>query len=628
MDTPKPVPITEAKYKARNKTHNRHKIVTVFFLCTAMFILLIGRLAYLMVYQSEHYTEKARQLHERERSIKAARGRIIDANGTVIADNKTVCTVSVIYSQISDPEEVIKVLSRELNLSPEFIRSRVEKYTAIERIKSNVDKETGDRIREMGLDGVKIDDDYKRYYPYGSLASKVLGFTGADNQGIIGLEVKYEDYLKGTAGTILTVTDAKGIEISEAGENRIEPISGNDLHLSLDINIQSYATQLAMQVLENKAADSVSMIIMNPNNGEIIAMVDVPEFDLNNPFALPEEYSGLELTTKETQDILNRLWRNSCINDTYEPGSAFKIMTVAAALEEGVVSKSDTFGCPGYVMVEDRRIRCHKVGGHGHQTFTEVTMNSCNPAFVNMGMRLGIDVFYSYFNDFGLLKKTGIDLPGEANTIMHKEENMKAVELATVSFGQSFQITPIQMAVTTASLINGGNRITPHFAVKSVNNTSGMAREAASESEVTKIIPEEEIFMYPYTEGIISDEVGEILQEILEQVVEGGTGRNAYVEGWHVAGKTATSQTLPRGSGRYIASFVAFAPAADPQILAMVIINNPQGVYYGGQVAAPVIRILFENILPYYCEGKVEQGESKADVITRNLIIDQSDITD
>jgi stage V sporulation protein D (sporulation-specific penicillin-binding protein) len=576
------------KVATRNKTHNRHKIVIVFFLCIAVFLLLTGRLAYLMVYRSEHYTARAKSLHERERSIKAARGRIIDATGTVIADNKTVCTISVIHNQITDPELVISTLSRELGLSEEFVRRRVEKYTSIERIRSNVDKSVGDKIRDLGLDGVKVDDDYKRYYPYGSLASKVLGFTGGDNQGIIGLEVKYEEYLKGTPGLILTVTDAKGVEISTAGEDRIEPVSGNDLHISLDINIQSYATQLALQVMENKDADSVSIIVMNPKNGEIIAMVDVPEFDLNNPFTLPIEYSETELTPEETQNILNGIWRNSCINDTYEPGSAFKIMTAAAGLESGVLSVSDTFGCPGYIMVEDRRMRCHKPGGHGGQTFSEATKNSCNPAFVTVGLRLGVDNFYHYFEQFGLLKKTGIDLPGEASTIMHKRENMKTVELATVSFGQSFQVTPIQMAVTAASLVNGGNRITPHFAIKSVSPES------------------EEVFMYPYTADIISDATNEILQEVLELVVSDGTGRNAYVEGWHIAGKTATSQTLPRGSGKYIASFVAFSPADDPQILAIVIINNPQGIYYGGQVAAPVVRHLFENILPYYMELSVK----------------------
>jgi len=616
--------------KARTKTHNRHKIVISFFLCAAVFLLLVGRLFYLMVFQSEHYTERAKQLHERERSIKAARGRIIDATGTVIADNKTVCTISVIYNQVTDREEVIRVLSRELDLSPDFVRKRVEKYSSIERIRSNVDKATGDKIREFGLNGVKIDDDYKRYYPYGSLASKVLGFTGGDNQGIIGLEVKYEDYLKGTAGTILTVTDAKGIEISTAGEQRVEPVSGNDLHLSLDMNIQSYATQLCMQVMENKQADSVSLIVMNPKNGEIIAMADVPEFDLNNPFSLPAEYNEITLTAEEKQNVLNKLWRNSCISDTYEPGSTFKIMTAAAGLEDGVVSLSDSFGCPGFIMVEDRRIRCHKAGGHGHQTFTEATMNSCNPAFVNIGMRLGIENMYNYFEKFGLLTKTGIDLPGEAGTIMHKKENMKAVELATVSFGQSFQITPIQMAVTVASLVNGGNRVTPHFAVKSVSSVGGGQIADSEAKEQNYETPAEEVFMYPYTENIISDSVGEILQSVLEQVISDGTGRNAYVEGWHVAGKTATSQTLPRGSGRYISSFIGFAPADDPEILAMVIINNPQGVYYGGQVAAPVVRVLFENILPYYCHDlnlpvKAEEDEN---VISRNPVIDQSEITD
>ena len=573
--------INSDKDAARNKTHNRHKIVIVFFMVMMVFLLLSGRLYYLMVYRSEHYTARAKSLHERERSIKAARGRIIDVNGVVIADNKTVCTISVIHNQITNPDEVVKVLASTLGLSEDFVRRRVTKYTSIERIRSNVPKEIGDKIRDMGLDGVKVDDDYKRFYPYGSLASKVLGFTGGDNQGIIGLEVKYEEYLKGIPGTILTVTDARGVEISTAGEDRVEPVNGNDLHVSIDINIQSYATQLAMQVMEAKEADSVSIIVMNPNNGEIIAMADAPEFDLNNPFALPDEYIDIPLTPEETQNILNRIWRNGCINDTYEPGSIFKIMTAAAGLEGGVLSVSDTFGCPGYITIEDRRMRCHKPGGHGSQTFAEATKNSCNPAFVNVGMRLGIDSMYHYFEQFGLLSRTGIDLPGEARTIMHKKENMKAVELATVSFGQSFQVTPIQIAVTTASLVNGGNRVTPHFAVKSVGPDF------------------EEVFMYPYTENIISDEAGEILQEVLELVVSDGTGRNAFVEGWHIGGKTATSQTLPRGSGKYIASFVAFAPADDPQILALVIINNPQGLYYGGQVAAPVIRHLFENILPY-----------------------------
>lgn len=567
----------------KSKTFNRKKIVTTFFICLAAFIMLSGRLVYLMVFQSDYYTEQAKQLHERERSIKAARGRIIDATGCVIADNKTVCTISVIYNQVTDKEKVITVLCNELDLSEEYVRSRVEKYSSIERIKSNVDKATGDSIREYNLDGVKVDEDYKRYYPYDSTASKVLGFTGSDNQGIIGLEVVYEEYLKGKEGTILTVTDAKGVELNEAGEERIEPISGNDLYISLDMNIQTYATQLAAQVMETKQAEGVSMLVMNPQNGEVMAMVNVPEFDLNNPYELTGVENPELMSEEEKQNFLNQKWRNGCINDTYEPGSTFKIITAAAGLEAGVVSREDTFSCPGYIMVEDRRIRCHKTTGHGGQDFLEGTMNSCNPVFVTVGMRLGVEEYYKYFKQFGLLNKTGIDLPGEAGTIMHKMEDMKAVELATVSFGQSFQITPIQLAVTVSSLINGGNRITPHFAVSS----------ADIEKENIKI------FEYPVTKNIVSEETSEELKYILEQVVENGTGKNAFVEGFSVGGKTATSQTLPRGSGKYIASFVGFAPADNPTVLAIVIIHNPQGIYYGGQVAAPVVRQLFENILPY-----------------------------
>ncbi len=572
----------------KNKTYNRKKIVTIFFICMITFVLLTGRLVYLMVFRSDYYSEQAQQLHERERSIKAARGRIIDATGTVIADNKTVCTVSVIYNQIADREEVIKVLCRELDLTEDYVRKRVEKYSAIERIKSNVDKEIGDRIRDFELAGVKVDEDYKRYYPYDDLASKVLGFTGGDNQGIIGLEVIYEEYLKGKEGTILTVTDAKGVELDAAGEERIDPVTGNDLYISLDMNIQSYATQLASQVMENKQADSVSILVMNPQNGEVMAMANVPEFNLNEPYTLNNGIDGSALSQEELQNQLNGMWRNGCINDTYEPGSTFKIITAAAGLEEGVVSLSDTFSCPGYIMVEDRKIRCHKTTGHGHQDFTLATMNSCNPVFVTVGMRLGVDNFYKYFQQFGLLKKTGIDLPGEAATIMHKKENMKAVELATVAFGQSFQITPIQLAVTVSSIVNGGTRVTPHFAVSSVS------REG---EEIEK-------FTFPTTENIVSAETSETMRTVLEQVVENGTGKNGYVEGQRIGGKTATSQTLPRGSGRYIASFIGFAPAENPQVLALVIINNPQGVYYGGQVAAPVIRQLFENILPYL--GKID----------------------
>lgn len=570
----------------KNKTFNRQKIVIVFFACLFIFLLLLGRLTWLMVADSVYYTEKARELHERERSIKAARGRILDAGGKVIADNKTVCTISVIHSQITDPEKVIEVLSRELELPADSVRRRVEKYSSIERIKSNVDKEMGDRIREYDLNGVKVDEDYKRYYPYGKLASKVLGFTGGDNQGIIGLEVKYEDYLKGTDGTILTVTDAGGVEIEEAGENRVEPVDGNDLYISLDMNIQSYADQLARQVMETKEADRVSILVMNPKNGEILAMADVPEFDLNHPYEIGEEYGNV--SEEKKQEILNGIWRNGCINDTYEPGSTFKVITAAAGLEEGAVTVEDTFFCPGYIMVEDRRIRCHKTTGHGSETFVDGTKNSCNPVFITVGLRIGVDRYYHYFKQFGLLQKTGIDLPGEAGTIMHKKEDMKAVELATVSFGQSFQITPIQLATTVSSIVNGGNRITPHFGVRSMNKDKTQIKN----------------FSYPVTEHIVSEETSATMRMILEQVVESGSGKNGYVEGARVGGKTATSQTLPRGSGRYIASFLGFAPADDPEVLALAIIHNPQGVYYGGQIAAPVVRQLFENILPYL--GKMD----------------------
>ena len=570
----------------KNKTYNRKKIVTVFFLCMFAFLGLMGRLLYLMVADSAYYTEKAKELHERERSIKAARGRIIDANGTVIADNKTVCTISVIHSQIKEPDKIVEILSRELELSEEYVRKRVEKYSSIERIKSNVDKETGDAIRAYNLAGVKVDEDYKRYYPYGSLASKVLGFTGGDNQGIIGLEVKYEEYLKGKEGTILTVTDAKGVEIDKAGEERVEPVPGNDLYISLDMNIQSYATQLAKQVMETKEADRVSIIVMNPQNGEIMAMVDVPEFDLNNPYELPKIMDTGNLTQEQTQEILNGIWRNGCINDTYEPGSTFKIITAAAGLEEGVVTVNDQFHCPGYIMVEDRRIRCHKIAGHGSENFVQATMNSCNPVFITVGLRLGVDNYYKYFTRFGLLKKTGIDLPGEAGTIMHKKEDMKAVELATVSFGQSFQITPIQLATTVSGIINGGNRVTPHLGVM------------VADREGTQM----KSFSYPVTKNVVSEETSATMRMILEQVVESGSGKNGYVEGARVGGKTATSQTLPRGSGKYIASFLGFAPADNPKVLALAIIHHPQGVYYGGQTAAPVVRQLFENILPYLGE--------------------------
>ena len=566
-----------------HKTYHRSKTVAVMFLCLFVFAILMGRLVYLMVFQSEYYTMRAKELHERERSIKAARGRIIDANGKVLADNKTVCTISVIHSQITDKEEVIAVLCKELGLSEEYVRKRVEKYSSIEKIKSNVDKSIGDAIRSYDLDGVKVDEDYKRYYPYDSLGSKVLGFTGGDNQGIIGLEVIYEEYLQGEAGTILTVTDAKGVEVAEEGEERVEPVEGQDLYVSLDMNIQSYATQLAMQTMETKEADSVSILVMNPQNGEILAMVNVPEFNLNDPDTLPDTLDTSSLSEEKKQELLNGMWRNSCINDTYEPGSTFKIVTAAAGLESGAVKPSDTFNCPGFIMVEDRRIRCHKVGGHGAEDFVQGTMNSCNPVFITVGLRIGVENYYSYFKQFGLLDRTGIDLPGEAGTIMHNVENIGPVELATISFGQSFQITPIQLAVTASSIVNGGRRVTPHFGVK-VADADGNNNH---------------IFSYPVRDNVVSAETSETMRYILEQVVAEGSGKNGAVEGYRVGGKTATSQTLPRGSGKYIASFLGFAPADNPQILAVAIINNPQGTYYGGQIAAPVVRQLFENILPY-----------------------------
>ncbi|MDO4513920.1 MAG: penicillin-binding transpeptidase domain-containing protein [Lachnospiraceae bacterium] len=568
-----------------NKSHNRGKNITVMIMIVAIFLALIGRLTYLMVWRSDHYSKLADELHERERSIKAARGQILDCNGQILADNRTVCTISVVHNQIEDPERVIDVLSDELGISEEKVRARVEKYSSIERIKSNVDKQTGDRIREYGLAGVKVDEDYKRYYPHGELASKVLGFTGGDNQGIIGLEVIYEDYLKGDPGMILTVTDAKGVEVAEAGEKRLEPKPGKNLTISMDLNIQTYATQLAKTALEKKEADRVCILVMNPQNGELLAMVDVPEFDLNNPYQLPESMSEVtEVITEENrQEILNQMWRNACINDTYEPGSTFKVITAAAGLEEGVVTPEDQFACPGYIMVEDRRIRCHKRGGHGGENFVQATENSCNPVFVTVGLRLGADRYYEYFKRFGLLGKTGIDLPGEAGTIMHAKDQIGQVELATISFGQSFQITPIQLATTVSSIINGGNRVTPHFGVK--------VADADNEYE--------EAFEYPVTQGIVSEKTSQTMREILEKVVSEGGGRNGAVEGYRVGGKTATSQTLPRSANRYISSFLGFAPADDPKVLAVCIIHNPKGVYYGGTIAAPVIRQLFENILPY-----------------------------
>lgn len=570
----------------RNKTYNRKKLLFLFVLITLFLIVLAGRLVYLMVFCSEYYGKKADDLHERERDIKAARGKIIDATGTVLATNRTVCTISVIHSQLKEPERVIEVLAKELGMEEETVRKRVEKVSSIERVKSNVDKEVGDCIRDYRLDGVKVDEDYKRYYPYGSLASKVLGFTGGDNQGIIGLEVVYEDYLKGSSGKILTLTDARGVEIENAGERRQEPVDGNNLHISLDYNIQMYCEQAAKKVMEAKSADSVSILVMNPQNGEIMAMVNVPEFDLNDPFTVVQaggpQAEGAQ-SAADKQDLLNQMWRNPCISDTYEPGSVFKIITAASALEEGVVSLEDHFFCPGYKLVEDRRIHCHKRTGHGSETFTEGIMNSCNPVFIELGQRVGVDSFYKYFQQFGLLERTGIDLPGEAATIMHNKKNVGPVELATVSFGQSFQITPVQLAATVSSLVNGGKRVVPHFGV-AVKDAQG------------KLV---ETLQYEAKEGIVSNGTSETLRTLLEKVVSEGSGKRAYIEGFSIGGKTATSQTLPRSANRYISSFLGFAPAENPKALAIAIINNPQGIYYGGTIAAPVVQEIFSNILPY-----------------------------
>ena len=563
----------------RYKTFNRQKAMVIFVCVLFMMTFLMGRLVYLMVFCSEYYGQKAEDLHERERDIKAARGKIIDATGVVLADNKTVCTISVIHNQISDPEAVIAALTKELGIAEEKVRARVEKVSSIERIKS---KETGERIRAYGLSGVKVDEDYKRYYPYDTLASKVLGFTGGDNQGIVGLEVKYDEYMQGTNGKILTLTDARGVEIENAGESRLDPIDGNDLHISLDYNIQMYAEQAAGKALAQKQADSVSIIVMNPSNGELMAMVNVPEFNLNDPFTLNYEPQQA-VTEEEKQNLLNNMWRNQCINDTYEPGSTFKIITTTAALEEGVVSLSDQFFCPGYITVEDRRIHCHKRTGHGAEDFVHGIMNSCNPVFIDVGLRVGPKRFYDYFESLGLLKKTGIDLPGEAATIMHSKENIGLVELATMSFGQSFQITPIQLVTTVSSIINGGRRITPHFGVAVKDGDGNTVKE----------------FTYGAQEGIVSTETSEKVRFLLGQVVSEGGGKNAKIAGYEIGGKTATSQTLPRSANKYISSFLGFAPASDPKVMVLVIINNPQGVYYGGTIAAPVAKEIFEDILPY-----------------------------
>lgn len=567
----------------KNKTYNKKKILVV-FLCAVVIILgLIGRLVYLMVFDAEYYQELAEDLHEREREIKAARGEIVDRNGVVLATNKTVCTISVIHSQIEDPELVTEVLASELGLEQGAVRKKVEKVSSMEKIKTNVEKETGDRIRNYDLAGVKVDEDYRRYYPYDELASKVLGFTGGDNQGIIGLEVKYEEYLKGTNGTILTTTDARGIELDGVAEDRIEPAAGETLQVTLDYNIQAYCEQAALKVMEEKQADSVSILLMNPQNGEIYAMVNVPEFNLNEPYELNTGVDGETLSDEDLQDQLNQMWRNGCINDTYEPGSTFKIITSSACLEEGVVSLDDTFMCPGYRIVEDRKIRCHKVGGHGSENFVQGIQNSCNPVFIDIGLRLGADKFYDYFEKFGLLSLTNVDLPGEAGTIMHKKEDIGTVELATMTFGQSFQITPIQLATTVSSIVNGGRRITPHL---------GMAVLGSGGETV-------EEFEYEVRGGIVSEETSETMRALLKSVVEEGSGKNGYIEGYSIGGKTATSQTLPRSANRYISSFLAFAPAEEPRVLGIVVIHDPQGVYYGGTIAAPVLRDIYDNVLPY-----------------------------
>ncbi len=567
----------------KNRTYHKKKTVIIFSVFALMLLGLMGRMFYLMVIRSDYYSRKAQELHERERDIKAARGRILDCNGEVLADNKAVCTISVIHSQITEPEKVIGMLVKELGISEETARKRVETVSSIERVETNVEKEVGDRIRSYELSGVKVDEDYKRNYPYSELASKVLGFTGGDNQGIVGLEVMYEEVLKGIDGKILTTTDARGVELSELGESRVEPVEGYDLQISLDKNIQMYAQQAALKVMEEKEAQGVSIFLMNPQNGEIYANVNVPEYDLNDPFTLNTDADISQMTDQEFQDACNQMWRNPTINDTYEPGSTFKIITMAAGLSQGVVDLDDQFNCPGYKIVEDRRIHCHKRTGHGAENFVEGAMNSCNPVFIEVGLRLGAETYYNYFQKFGLMEKTGIDLPGEAGTIMHKKEDIGQVELATISFGQSFQITPIQLATTVSSIINGGKRVTPHFGVQVTDSKGNLVEKLE----------------YKTQENVVSSQVSEEVRYILEKVVSEGSGKNAAIEGRTVGGKTATSQTLPRSENRYISSFLGFTPAEDPKILGIVVIYDPQGVYYGGTIAAPVLKDIYENILPY-----------------------------
>lgn len=579
------------------KTVRRHrkKIRICALIAFSLLAVTVIRLVFLMVFKSEELSIAAEDLHERERVIKAARGRLISADGMVLADNRTVCTISVVHAQITDPERVIDVLSKELEMDEEKVRKYVEKYSSIERIKSNVSKETGDRIREYNLDGVKVDEDSKRVYPFGELASKVIGFTGADNQGIVGLEVKYDDVLAGENGYILTGTDAAGIELEEMEEIRVEPVAGDDLYLSLDYNIQSYCMQAAKKAYYAKQAKKVSIIVMNPQNGEIYAMVNYPEYDLNDPYTITEEFapyvSSEGSSEEEMMNNLNAMWRNGITNDTYEPGSTFKIITATAALSTGAVSLNDSYSCGGSTVVGGRTIHCHKTTGHGTQTFAETLMNSCNPAFITWGLRTGVKSFLEYMNMLGLMEKTGVDLPGEASTIMHKEEDIKELELATMSFGQSFQITPLQLLRAVSCVINGGTLITPHFGVKSID----------SEGNITE-------YEYKEEKTTLSSEVCETMKTLLKQVVEEGGGGRCYIDGYSIGGKTATSQKLPRGNGKYISSFIGFAPAEDPQVIAMCLIDEPQGIYYGGTIAAPVINEVFQNILPYLGIEKTGTG--------------------
>ena len=563
-------------------TSNRKKLVLMIAAILMVCILECVRLGVIMTVKSEYYMQKADELHQRERRIKAKRGRILDRNGEILAANEVVCTVSVIHSQIEDEDKVIKVLAGELNMDVEEVTKKVKKVSSMEYIKTNVEKDIGDAIREYDLPGVKIDEDYKRVYPYNELASKVLGFTGADNQGILGLEAKYDTYLSGTNGQILTLSDAGGIEIKGSREDRILPVDGQDLYTTLDVNIQKYATQLAWETMVKKEAKQVSIIVMRPDNGEILAMANVPEYNLNSPYELNYEPDEEE-TQKDKMDLLNNMWRNFCINDTYEPGSIFKTVTATAALETGVVGLNDSFTCSGATVVSDRRIRCHKTTGHGTQDFTHTVYNSCNPAFVEWGRRVGTDNMYLYMGKLGLLAKTGIDLSGEAGTIIHKQENVGAVELATMSFGQSFQITPIQMLRAVSAIVNGGRLVTPHFGLYTGSSDGSVVNE----------------FAYSTQDEAISSQTSETMKKILEGVVSEGGGTKAYIDGYSIGGKTATSQKLPRGSGKYISSFIGFAPADNPQVIAMCLIDEPTGVYYGGTIAAPVVKTLYENILPY-----------------------------